>query len=181
MKVKRPSIVDLIRPLREAKERERDRERERKGTWAKSVEDANISTDATTTEGSEATSRPLASDTTGTTAPPNMLTTTMHPIEATPSYATSASKQEGKSLCVSPSQSDRPAVDSTESDQWREETLMKERQAGFFSEERRVKMTKRLLREGKSQSLILLSGSDPEDTDHMDSKVSKLNQNTGPA
>lgn len=58
---------------------------------------------------------------------------------------------------------------------------MKERQAGFFSEERRVKMTKRLLREGKSQSLILLSGSDPEDTDHMDSKVSKLNQNTGPA
>ncbi|TNN01069.1 hypothetical protein fugu_012315 [Takifugu bimaculatus] len=171
VKVKRPSIVDLIRPLREAKERERDREREReKGTWAKSVEDANISTDATTTEGSEATSRPLASDTTGTTAPANMLTTTMQPIEATPSYATRASKQEEKSLFNSPTQSDRPAVDSTESDRWREETLMKERQAGFFSEERRVKMTKRLLREGKSQSLILLSGSDPEDTGHMDSK-----------
>ncbi|XP_029697979.1 capping protein, Arp2/3 and myosin-I linker protein 2 isoform X1 [Takifugu rubripes] len=171
VKVKRPSIVDLIRPLREAKERERDREREReKGTWAKSVEDANISTDATTTEGSDATSRPLASDTTGTTAPANMLTTTMHPIEATPSYATRASKQEEKSLFNSPTQSDRPAVDSTESDRWREETLMKERQAGFFSEERRVKMTKRLLREGKSQSLILLSGSDPEDTGQMDSK-----------
>lgn len=174
MKVKRPSIVDLIRPLREAKERERDREREReKGTWAKSVEDANISADATTTEGSDATSRPLASDTTGTTAPANMLTTRKHPIEATPPYATSASKQEEKSLFISPTQSDRPAADATESDQWGEETRMKERQAGFFSEERRIKMTKRLLREGKSQSLILLSGSDPEDTDHMDSKVRK--------
>lgn len=48
---------------------------------------------------------------------------------------------------------------------------MKERRAGFFFEERRAKITKRLLREGKSQSLILLTGSDPEDTDHMDSKV----------
>lgn len=172
MKVKRPSIADLIRPLREAKERERDREREReKGTWAKSVEDANLSTDATDTEGSAATSLRLAGDPTGTAAPANTLTTAMLPSETTPSYATSASNQEEEARFIWPTQSVHPAVGPTETDQGRNKTLRKERGAGLFSEERRAKITKRFLREGKSQSLILLTGSEPEDTDHVDSKV----------
>lgn len=97
----------------------------------------------------------------------------MLPSETTPSYATSASNQEEEALFISPTQSVHPAVGPIESDQGRNKTLMKERRAGFFFEERRAKITKRLLREGKSQSLILLTGSDPEDTDHMDSKVRK--------
>lgn len=174
VKVKRPSIANLIRPLREAKERERDRDREReKRTWAKSVEDANISTDATTTEGSAVTSYHLAGNPTGTTAPANMLTTAMLPSETAPPYATGASSQEKEALFISPVQSVHLAVGLTESDQGGNKTLMKELDAGFFFEERRAKMTKRLQREGKSQSLVLLTGSDPENADHMDSKVRK--------
>lgn len=160
MKVKRPSIADFIRPLREAKERERDRELEReKGTWA----DANISTDATTTEGSAATSHHLAGGTRGTAAPANMLTTTMLPSDSAPSRGSSASSQEDKALFSSPQS---VPVESTERDR-----PGKERGAGLFSGQRRVQMTKRLLREGKSQSLILLTGPDPEGPEHCDSKV----------
>uniref|UniRef100_A0A8C9ZJK4 Capping protein regulator and myosin 1 linker 2 n=1 Tax=Sander lucioperca TaxID=283035 RepID=A0A8C9ZJK4_SANLU len=174
VRVKRTSIADLIRPLREAKERERERERE-KGRGARSVEDANVYNDATTTEGSVATGRRLAGDARGTMAPAKTLTTTTPSSDTAPSYPTIATStlpnlEEG-ALPVLLGRSPSPVVTSPLTEQERSGVQGKEAAlGGTLYGERRLKVTKRSLREGKSQSLILLTGLEPEDKDDTHSK-----------
>lgn len=183
MKVKRTSIADLIRPLREAKERERDKEREM-GRGAMSVEDANISNDATTTEGNVATNHHLAVDGRGMTAPVTTLTRTTLPSEMASSYLTIASSHDLTTATLSnmgedavfflPGQTTIPVVTSTVVEQERSGMVMKEQFGGTLFGERRLQVTKRSLREGKSQSLILLTGSESEDKDDTHCKVSLI-------
>lgn len=179
MKVKRTSIADLIRPLREAKEKERERDKEReKERGAKSVEDAKVSDDV-------ATSRHLADDAGGTTVPASPLTTMMPPSDVPPSYPTTVtshdftiptlSNLEEEAVFALPGGIANSVVTFPVTEQER----MKEQLRGTPCGERRLKVTKRSLREGKSQSLILLTGSEPEDKD-ADSKVglTKLSTHT---
>ncbi|XP_040894620.1 capping protein, Arp2/3 and myosin-I linker protein 2 [Toxotes jaculatrix] len=178
VKVKRTSIADLIRPLREAKERERERERD-KERGARSVEDANVSNDAATTEGTVATSQHLAGDAREVMAPANTLTTTTPPSETAPSYPTipaaspdlipaTLSNLEEEAVPALPGRTPSPVVTSPLTEQERSGALMKV--GGTPYGERRLKVTKRSLREGKSQSLILLTGLEPEDKDNTHSK-----------
>ncbi|XP_005454302.3 capping protein, Arp2/3 and myosin-I linker protein 2 [Oreochromis niloticus] len=165
VKVKRTSIADLIRPLREAKEREREREKER---GARSVEDANISNDATTTEGIPATSHHLAGDVREKRSPAQTLTMTMPPSETTPLYPTITtspdltttvlSNLEEEAAPVLPARMPSPVVTRTLTGQ--DKQLV-----GTPYGERRLKVTKRALREGKSQSLILLTGLETDEKD----------------
>ncbi|XP_031723978.1 mucin-5AC-like [Anarrhichthys ocellatus] len=182
VKVKRTSIADLIRPLREAKERERERDKEReKGRGSRSVEDANVSNDAATTEGTVATGHHLAGDARGTMAPAKTLTTTTPSSETTSSYPTVATSPdpttdtlphlEEEAVPVSPGRTPSPVVTSPLTEQERSGMQMKEMKLGGTPYgERRLKVTKRSLREGKSQSLILLTGLEPEDKDDTHSK-----------
>lgn len=182
MKVKRTSIADLIRPLREAKERERERDKEKeKGRGARSVEDANISNDATTTERTVATSHHLAGDVRGMMAPAKTLTMMTPPCETTSSYpAISTSPDlitaklfnlEEEAVSFLPGRTLSPIVTSPLTDQKRSDALMKEMKLeGTPFGERRLKVTKRSLRDAKSQSLILLTGLEPEDKDDTRSK-----------
>ncbi|XP_034389859.1 capping protein, Arp2/3 and myosin-I linker protein 2 isoform X3 [Cyclopterus lumpus] len=184
VKVKRTSIADLIRPLREAKERERERERDKereKGRGARSVEDANVSNDAATTEGTVVTGHHLAGVARGTMAPAKTLTTTTPSSETTPSYPTVAtspdptaatlSNLEEEALFVSPGRTPSPMGTSPLTEQERSGVQMKEMKLGGTPYgEMRLKVTKRSLREGKSQSLILLTGLEPEDKDDTHSK-----------
>lgn len=181
MKVKRTSIADLIRPLREAKERERERERDKereKERGARSVEDANISNDAATTEGTVATGHRLAGDAREVMAPANTLTMTTPPSETAPSYPTIATSPDLMSATLSNLEekvvrTPSPVVTSPLTEQEMSGVLMKEMKLGGTPYgERRLKVTKRSLREGKSQSLILLTGLEPEDKDNSQSKVS---------
>ncbi|XP_072242642.1 capping protein, Arp2/3 and myosin-I linker protein 2 [Leuresthes tenuis] len=169
VKVKRTSIADLIRPLREAKEREREKERDKereKERGARSVDDANICNDAATTEGTSATSRRLAGDVRGIMPPAQTLTMTTPPSENAPSYPTITtspdtaviSNHEGAAGPVEPRHISSPAVSSA----------LTEQDMTSYGE-RRLRVTKRL-REGKSQSLILLTGLEPEDKDNTPSK-----------
>uniref|UniRef100_A0A8C4ELX5 Capping protein regulator and myosin 1 linker 2 n=1 Tax=Dicentrarchus labrax TaxID=13489 RepID=A0A8C4ELX5_DICLA len=180
VKVKRTSIADLIRPLREAKERERERERE-KGRGARSVEDANVCNDAATTEGTVATSHHLAGDVRGTMVPAKTLTTMTPPSDTAPSYPTIATSPDLTTATISnleeeaapglPGRTPSPVVTSPLTEQERSGVLMKEMKLGGTPYgERRLKVTKRSLREGKSQSLILLTGLEPEDKDDTHSK-----------
>lgn len=186
MKVKRPSIADLIRHLREAKERERKRERDmerEKESEAKSLVDANVSNDAATTEGTVATSHHLAGDVTGTTAPANTLTTMTPPSDISPPYRTSAtshdlttavlSNLEEEAVFFSPGRTTSSAVTSP-----KKETSSAPVKEGMPLGKRRLNVTKRSLREGKSQSLILLTGSEPEYKDDTHSKVSLTHTHT---
>ncbi|XP_042352050.1 capping protein, Arp2/3 and myosin-I linker protein 2 [Plectropomus leopardus] len=177
VKVKRTSIADLIRPLREAKERERERERE-KGRGARSVEDANVSNDAATTEGTVATD---AGDARETMAPAKTLTTMTPSSDTTPSYPTVAtspdlttatlSNLEEEAVPVLPGRTPSPVVTSPLTEQERSAAHMKEMKLGGTPYgERRLNVTKRSLREGKSQSLILLTGLEPEDKEDSHSK-----------
>ncbi|XP_044049141.1 capping protein, Arp2/3 and myosin-I linker protein 2 isoform X3 [Siniperca chuatsi] len=182
VKVKRTSIADLIRPLREAKERERERDKEReKGRGARSVEDANVSNDAATTEGTVATSHHLAGNVRGTMVPAKTLTMMTPPSETAPSYPTIAtspdlttatiSHLEEETVPVLPGRTPSPVVTSPLTEQERSGVLMKEiKLGGTPYGERRLKVNKRSLREGKSQSLILLTGLEPEDKDDTHSK-----------
>uniref|UniRef100_A0A3P9D7J6 Capping protein regulator and myosin 1 linker 2 n=1 Tax=Maylandia zebra TaxID=106582 RepID=A0A3P9D7J6_9CICH len=171
VKVKRTSIADLIRPLREAKERERERERDKereKERGARSVEDANISNDATTTEGISATSQHLAGDVREKRSPAQTLTMMMPPSETTPLYPTITtspdltttvlSNLEEEAAPVLPACMPSPVVTRTLTEQ--DKQLV-----GTPYGERRLKVTKRALREGKSQSLILLTGLETDDKD----------------
>ncbi|XP_039664730.1 capping protein, Arp2/3 and myosin-I linker protein 2 isoform X2 [Perca fluviatilis] len=180
VRVKRTSIADLIRPLREAKERERERDRE-KGRGARSVEDANVCNDAATTEGTVATGRRLAGDARGTMPPAKTLTTTTPSSDAVPSYPTIATSPdlatstlpnlEEVALPVLPDRTPSPVVTSPLTEQERSGMQGKEAALGGTPYgERRLKVTKRSLREGKSQSLILLTGLEPEDKDDTHSK-----------
>ncbi|KAM7413820.1 hypothetical protein PAMA_018894 [Pampus argenteus] len=188
VKVKRTSIADLIRPLREAKERERERERDKekeKERGARSVEDANVSNDAATTEGTVATSHHLADDARETVAPAKTLATTTLPSETTPPYPTvtttpdlaaaamlsNLQEEAVTSLPVLSGLTASPVVTSPLTEEERSSMLMKEmKMGGTPYGERRLKVTKRSLREGKSQSLILLTGLEPEDKDNTHSK-----------
>ncbi|XP_039988071.1 capping protein, Arp2/3 and myosin-I linker protein 2 [Xiphias gladius] len=183
VKVKRTSIADLIRPLREAKERERERERdkEREERGARSVEDANVFNDATTTEGTASTSHHLAGNAREVMGPASTLTTTTPPSETTPSYSTITtspdfitamlSNLEEEAVPVLPRHTPGPVVTSPLTEQERSGVLTKEiKLGGIPYGERRLKVTKRSLREGKSQSLILLTGLEPEDKDNTHSK-----------
>ncbi|XP_078024393.1 capping protein, Arp2/3 and myosin-I linker protein 2 isoform X2 [Epinephelus lanceolatus] len=184
VKVKRTSIADLIRPLREAKERERERERDKereKGRGARSVEDANVSNDATTTEGIVATSHHLAGDARGMMEPAKTLTMMTPSSETTPSYPTIAtspdlttatlSNLEEEAVPVLPGRTPSPVVTSPLTEQERSAAQMQEMKLGGTPYgERRLKVTKRSLREGKSQSLILLTGLEPEDKEDTHSK-----------
>ncbi|XP_034735685.1 capping protein, Arp2/3 and myosin-I linker protein 2 [Etheostoma cragini] len=180
VRVKRTSIADLIRPLREAKERDRERERE-KGRGARSVEDANVCNDAATTEGTVAIGRRLAGDVGGTMAPAKTLTTTTPSSDTAPPYPTITTSpdlatatlpnQEEGALPVLPGRSPSPVVTSPLAEQERRGVQGKEATLGGTPYgERRLKVTKRSLREGKSQSLILLTGLEPEDNDDTHSK-----------
>ncbi|KAI3371792.1 hypothetical protein L3Q82_024346, partial [Scortum barcoo] len=181
VKVKRTSIADLIRPLREAKERERERERDKereKVRGARSVEDANVSNDAATTEGTISTSHHLAGDVRGMMAPAKTLTTMTPPSETAPSFPTIAespdlttatlSNLEEEAVPVLPGRIPSPVVTFPLTEQERSGMNL----GGTPYGERRLKVTKRSLREGKSQSLILLTGLEPEDKDDTHSKLS---------
>nr|XP_046250721.1 capping protein, Arp2/3 and myosin-I linker protein 2 isoform X2 [Scatophagus argus] len=184
VKVKRTSIADLIRPLREAKERERERERDKereKGRGSRSEEDANVSNDATTTEGTVATSHHLAGDAREMMVPAKILATMTPPCKTTSSYPTIAtshdvptaalSNLEEEAIFVLPGRAPSPVVTSPVTEQERSSMLMKNMKLGGTPyEERRLKVTKRSLREGKSQSLILLTGLEPEHKDDAHSK-----------
>ncbi|XP_078804446.1 capping protein, Arp2/3 and myosin-I linker protein 2 isoform X3 [Oryzias latipes] len=153
VKVKRTSIADLIRPLREAKERDKDR-------GARSVEDANLCNDAIITEGIGAGSAGGAG---GVTAPAETLPTTMPPRKTTPSPVTITTSPDIPSTTLPGLDKEGAAVLSLPPPE-------EEVQAGRkLSGERRLRVAKRL-REGKSQSLILLTGSEPEDKDNTASK-----------
>ncbi|KAK1874946.1 F-actin-uncapping protein LRRC16A, partial [Dissostichus eleginoides] len=177
VKVKRISIADLIRPLREAKERERDRD---KGRGARSVEDANVCNDAATTEGTAAPGQHPAGDAKGTMAPAKTLTTTTPSSDTTPSFPNTATSPDlttatlsnltGEAVPLLPGRPPSPVVTSPLMEQERGGVQMKEMLGGSPFGERRLKVTKRSLREGKSQSLILLTGLEPEDKDDTHSK-----------
>lgn len=145
------------------------------------MEDANVSNDATTTEGTVATSHHLAGDARGTMAPASTLTTMTPPSETTPSHPTIAtspdltaatlSNLEEEAVPVLPGRIPSPVVTSPLTEQERSSMLMKEMKLGGTPYgERRLKVTKRSLREGKSQSLILLTGLEPDDKDDTHSK-----------
>ncbi|XP_064786090.1 capping protein, Arp2/3 and myosin-I linker protein 3-like isoform X1 [Oncorhynchus masou masou] len=147
-KVKKTSIADLIRPLREAKEKEKERERDKKGKLeeergakATSVNDS----DATTTVRA-------AEDNTMASATPSDVATT------SASLPTSAYAQE-KGTPMSPSAlTPSPVISPIGGflvEREKSRTLEKSRTPDG---ERRLKATRRSLRDGKSQSLILLTG-----------------------
>ncbi|XP_020496693.2 capping protein, Arp2/3 and myosin-I linker protein 2 [Labrus bergylta] len=167
VKVKRTSIADLIRPLREAKERERERERE-KGRGSRSVEDANVSNDAAITEGTAAIGERLAGDARGMMAPAKTLPTMTPPSETTPSYPTITTSPdlthlEDEAAPALPHHAPSSVVTPPLTEQ-------EMKMGGSPFGERRLKVTKRSLREGKSQSLILLTGLEPEDKEDIHSK-----------
>ncbi|KAM4553052.1 capping protein, Arp2/3 and myosin-I linker protein 2 isoform 2-T2 [Fundulus diaphanus] len=174
VKVKRTSIADLIRPLRESKDRDRDRERDKdreKERGKGSEEDANICNDATTTEGIVAPGRHLT-DVVRETVPHAESLSTRPSSGTTPSYPTIAaspeltasvlSELEEAAVPVPPRLSPTPAVITTPA-----EPDMQS--GGPPCGERRLRVTKRL-RENKSQSLILLTGLESEDKDNAPNK-----------
>lgn len=148
------------------------------------MEDANVSNDTITTEGTAATSQHLAGDAREAIAPAMTLTTTTTPpsetilsypaITTSPDVTTATlSKMKEKAVPVLPGQGPSPVISTTLSEQDRSSVLMKEAKLGGTPfGERRLKVTKRSLREGKSQSLILLTGLEAEDKDDTHSKVS---------
>ncbi|XP_028286745.1 capping protein, Arp2/3 and myosin-I linker protein 2 isoform X2 [Parambassis ranga] len=169
MKVKRTSIADLIRPLREARERERERERDMergKEKGEKSVKNVNISHDATTTEGTVTTSHHLAGDMREKMAPAKtltMITLSSETIATCPTITTShnldnsaLSNLEEEAAPILPACTPCAVVFSP----------LTEQLGHTPYGERRLKLTERSLREGKSQSLILLTGLEPEDKDN---------------
>uniref|UniRef100_M4APG7 Capping protein regulator and myosin 1 linker 2 n=1 Tax=Xiphophorus maculatus TaxID=8083 RepID=M4APG7_XIPMA len=160
VKVKRTSIADLIRPLREAKDRDRGRERDNereKEREKESEEDANIYNDATTAEGTAAP---------GLT-PAESLTTTQS-SEMTPSYPTITTSPElTTSVLSEPEQAAVPAIPHFSTTPAFITTPPEPEAPSYV--ERRLRVTKRL-RENKSQSLILLTGIEPDDKDNTPNK-----------
>ncbi|KAK6320243.1 hypothetical protein J4Q44_G00093500 [Coregonus suidteri] len=148
-KVKKTSIADLIRPLREAKEREREKEREKEkgkleeesGAKATSVNDS----DATTTVRA-------AEDNTMAPAPPS-------DVPSVPTSLPTSTPAQEEVTSVSPSAlTPSPIISPVGgflAEREKSRTLEKSKTPDG---ERRLKATRRSLREGKSQSLILLTG-----------------------
>uniref|UniRef100_A0AAY4ENI1 Capping protein regulator and myosin 1 linker 2 n=1 Tax=Denticeps clupeoides TaxID=299321 RepID=A0AAY4ENI1_9TELE len=174
-KAKKTSIADLIRPLREAaraekereKEKEREREREKEREKKVKSEDDNIkeASDVITTTTTDAVPAVVAG--VEDAVPPAVPSPTPVPNTApvsTPSPVLSPSPASDVSALspTSPTPSPCPAplvLPSVEREKSR--TLEKSRTPDG---ERRPKPTRRSLREGKSQSLILLTGLEPEDS-----------------
>lgn len=180
MKVKRTSIADLIRPLREARERERERERDKereKERGEKSVENVNISNDATTTEGTVTTSHHLAGDTKEKMAPAKTLTMTTLSSETAATCPTiTTSRNLNTSALSNLEEVTAPILPACTPSAVVISPLTKQLGHTLYGK-RRLKVTERSLREGKSQSLILLTGLEPEDKDNTPIKVS-LTHNT---
>lgn len=172
VKVKRTSIADLIRPLREAKDRDRGRERDNereKEREKESEEDANIYNDATTAEGTAAPGRYLADVVRETVTPTESLSTTQS-SEMTPSYPTITTSPElTTSVLSEPEQAAVPAVPHLSTTPAFITTPAEPEAPSYV--EKRLRVTKRL-RENKSQSLILLTGIEPDDKDNTPNKVS---------
>ncbi|XP_017289392.2 capping protein, Arp2/3 and myosin-I linker protein 2 isoform X2 [Kryptolebias marmoratus] len=153
VKVKKSSIADLIRPLREGKERERKRE-----SGGGSEEEANICNDSTATEGTVTDAPHLAGSVRETTPLEISLTITTSP-DLVSSFQP---KLEDAAVPVLPGCRLSPEVVSSLTEQ--------EMQSGGTPYgEKRQRMTKRL-RDAKCQSLILLTGSEAEDKDNTPSK-----------
>ncbi|XP_055011858.1 capping protein, Arp2/3 and myosin-I linker protein 2 [Boleophthalmus pectinirostris] len=148
VKVKRTSIADLIRPLREAKDRERERYKER---GAKSVDDVNVCNDAAITEGSAAVGMRLAGEGMDVLMPVKTLTITTPSNESAPTHPTtpvpSASTHMDHTESTGSQPDHPPEVRPEGTEQGDTKTSVE-----------RALRTKRSLREGKSQSLILLTG-----------------------
>lgn len=159
VKVKRTSIADLIRPLREAKDRERERDKER---GAKSVEDVNICNDAAITEGSAAVGMRLAGEGMDVLMPVKTLTITTPSNESAPTHPTNPAP----SASTHTDHTDATVIQPDHPPEVKpEDTVQGDSKTGQTSMDRTLR-TKRSLREGKSQSLILLTGDEDKDRAH---------------
>ncbi|KAK2848133.1 hypothetical protein Q7C36_009815 [Tachysurus vachellii] len=175
-KVKKTSIADLIRPLREAaraekereKEKERDKEKEREKEKEKEKEkvEEEIIHKAPSTTPTVTDSSPTVPTVDGKMAPSSLFMPLSAPPAApaaTPSpLASSPAKTEGAPSLLpvappTPTKTPSP-VTTLPMDGEKSRTLEKSRTPDG---ERRPKATRRSLREGKSQSLILLTGLEP--------------------
>ncbi|TRY65529.1 hypothetical protein DNTS_029113 [Danionella cerebrum] len=173
-KVKKTSIADLIRPLREAaraekereKEREREREKEREKDKVKLDEENIVSpetTAATTTilTITESTTSPVIED----KMSPKAASPALTPPASTPTPPASSPSKTEEVPALSPvapptpSKTPSPVPVVSPSEREKSRTLEKSRTPDG---ERRPKPIRRSLREGKSQSLILLSDVLPE-------------------
>lgn len=125
-----------------------------------SEEEANICNEATATEGTVTTAQQLASKVRETTPLEISLTITTSPDLASSFHP----KLEDAAVPVLPGHRLSPELVSSLTEQ-----EMQSRGTSYG--EKRQRMTKRL-RDAKSQSLILLTGSEAEDKDNAPSKVS---------
>uniref|UniRef100_A0A671M090 F-actin-uncapping protein RLTPR-like n=1 Tax=Sinocyclocheilus anshuiensis TaxID=1608454 RepID=A0A671M090_9TELE len=177
-KVKKTSIADLIRPLREAaraekeeKEREREKEKEKERDKEK-LDEENIVKAATTTATTtiltitdSTTTAPVIEDKMSPRAPSPAPTPVLTPPASTPTPpASSPSKTEevpalSPAAPPTPTKTPSPVPVVSPSEREKSWTLEKSRTPDG---ERRPKPIRRSLREGKSQSLILLSDVLPE-------------------
>lgn len=176
-KVKKTSIADLIRPLREAaraekereKEKERDKEKEREKEKEKEkekVEEESIhkATSTTPTITDSSATVPTVDD---KMAPSPLFMPLSAPSAAPASTltppASSPAKTEGvptlpPAAPLTPTKTPSPVTSMLPLEGEKSRTLEKSRTPDG---ERRPKVTRRSLREGKSQSLILLTGLEP--------------------
>uniref|UniRef100_A0A667ZE81 Capping protein regulator and myosin 1 linker 2 n=1 Tax=Myripristis murdjan TaxID=586833 RepID=A0A667ZE81_9TELE len=174
-KVKRTSIADLIRPLREAKERERERERERekereKERGTRSVDDVNVSNDAAITEGTVAADHHPPGERRDKMAPVMTVTTTAPSSEAAPLSPPTTAPDLTAVPLANPEEGVHPPSPPVWPDHERDGNSTDRKEGGTPLGERRLKVSRRSLREGKSQSLILLTGLEPDDKDSTHSK-----------
>ncbi|XP_060779937.1 capping protein, Arp2/3 and myosin-I linker protein 2 isoform X3 [Neoarius graeffei] len=175
-KVKKTSIADLIRPLREAaraekereKEKERDKEKEREKEKEKEkekVEEENIHKAPSTTP-AITDSSPTIPTIDDKMAPSPLLIPLSTPsaVPSTPTPpASSPAKTEGVPILPpaeppTPTKTPSPETTMLPLEGEKSRTFEKSRTPDG---DRRPKATRRSLREGKSQSLILLTGLEP--------------------
>ncbi|KAK3570366.1 hypothetical protein QTP86_018564 [Hemibagrus guttatus] len=175
-KVKKTSIADLIRPLREAaraekereKEKERDKEKEREKEKEKEKEklEEESTPKAPSTSPTITDSSPIVPTVDDKMAPSSLFMPLSAPSAAPASTptppASSPAKTEGVPTlppAATPTPTKPPSpVTMLPLDGEKSRTLEKSRTPDG---ERRPKATRRSLREGKSQSLILLTGLEP--------------------
>ncbi|XP_035381619.1 capping protein, Arp2/3 and myosin-I linker protein 2 [Electrophorus electricus] len=185
-KVKKTSIADLIRPLREAaraekereKEREREREREREKEKEKErekLEDKSVGAPFATpapTISDSAPAVPVLDDKMAPRMAPRAPSPLLMPIPVqaaglatNPTPPASSPAKTGEVPVLSPGAPTNPTTTPSlitavpPSEREKSRTLEKSRTPDG---ERRPKPTRRSLRDGKSQSLILLTGLEPE-------------------
>ncbi|KAI5620981.1 F-actin-uncapping protein RLTPR, partial [Silurus asotus] len=175
VKVKKTSIADLIRPLREAaraekereKEKERDKEKEREKEKEKEkVEEESLHKAPSTTPTITDTS-PTVPTADNKMAPTSLFVPISAPIAApssspNPSAPSPAKTNEPPTVFpaspLTPTKTPSPVATMLPLEGEKSRTLEKSRTPDG---ERRPKATRRSLREGKSQSLILLTGLEP--------------------